>query len=172
MPGALGGKNRNTARPGLSRSRGSAGGNTHVPSAVTGWWTRSLSHHHLHVPKVMSVVMEEGRLRAPILISRNQKADMGNITSWGPVMNLRSMTTVPKMLRLPHFLTVKTWKQIAPRLLDYLQPSSCFDHLKNEQASSKEVCLQETVELLLSRCRPACCARSSSSGPFVPWDPG
>lgn len=87
-------------------------------------------------------------------------------------MNLRSMTTVPKMLRLSHFLTVKTWKQIAPRLLDYLQPSSCFDHLKNEQASSKEVCLQETVELLLSRCRPSYCARAGSSGPFVLWEPG
>lgn len=172
MPGALGGKSRNKARSGLSRSRGSAGENTHVPSAVTGLRTRSLSHHRLHVLEVRSVVMEEVRLRAPILISRNQKADMRNITSWGPIMNLRSMTTVPKMLRLSHFLTVKTWKQIAPRLLDYLQPSSCFDHLKNEQASSKEVCLQETVELLLSRCRPTYCARSGSSGPFVLWDPG
>lgn len=33
VPGALGGKNRNTARPGLSRSRGSAGENTRALSS-------------------------------------------------------------------------------------------------------------------------------------------
>lgn len=71
------------------------------------------------------------------------------------------MTTIPKSLRLSHFLTVKTFKLIAPRLLDYLQPSCCFDHLKNEQASPKEVCFQETVELLLGRYPPAYCTRSA-----------
>lgn len=77
-------------------------------------------------------------------------ADKRNIWSWGPIKNFPSMTTVPKMLRLSYFLTVKTWKLIAPRLPDYLQPSCCFDHLKNKQASSEEVCLQKTVKLLLS----------------------
>ena len=47
------------------------------------------------------------------------------------------MTTVPKMLRLSHFLTVKTLELIVPRLLDYLQPNCSFDHLKNEQASRR-----------------------------------
>lgn len=60
------------------------------------------------------------------------------------------MTTIPKTLSLPLFLTVKTLKLIAPRLLDYLQHSCCFDHLKNEHASPKEVCLQEALEFLLS----------------------
>lgn len=60
------------------------------------------------------------------------------------------MTTIPKTLSLPLFLTVKTLKLIAPRLLDYLQHSCCFDHLKNEHASPKEVCLQEALEFLLN----------------------
>ena len=47
------------------------------------------------------------------------------------------MTTVPKMLRLSQFLTVKTLELTAPRLLDYLQPSCSFDHFKNGQASQR-----------------------------------
>lgn len=60
------------------------------------------------------------------------------------------MTTIPKTLNLSLFLTVKTLKRIAPRLLDYLQHSCCIDHLKNEHASPKEVSLQEALEFLLS----------------------
>lgn len=49
--------------------------------------------------------------------------------------NFPSITTVRTMLRLSCFLSVNTVKLIAPRLLDYLQPSCSLDHLKNEQAS-------------------------------------
>lgn len=83
------------------------------------------------------------------------------------------MTRVLKLLRLSHFLTVKTLKLIAPRLLDYLQPSCCFDHLKNEQASPKEVCFQEMVELSLSRYLAAHTPLLSPPiGPLVLCDPG
>lgn len=87
-------------------------------------------------------------------------ADTRNPWSSGLVESFPSMTTIPKSLRLSHFLTVKTLKLIAPRLLDDLRPSCCFDHLKNEQASPKEVCVQEMMELLLSRYLAAYCSRS------------
>lgn len=59
------------------------------------------------------------------------------------------MTSVPEMLRLSYFLTVKTLKLTAPWLLDYLQPSFCFDQLKNEQVSLKEACAQESQAFVL-----------------------
>lgn len=40
--------------------------------AVTGLLTRSLSHCCLYIPEVTSVLMEEVRLRAPILVLGNQ----------------------------------------------------------------------------------------------------
>lgn len=58
------------------------------------------------------------------------------------------MTTVPKMLRLSQFLTVKTLELTAPRLLDYLQPSCSFDHLKNEQASQRRFVYTEAWNYL------------------------
>lgn len=98
--------------------------------------------------------MQERRLRTAVLVCRNQNGWQGTHLISRPNKELPHLTAVPKVLRPPHSLTVKMWELIAPRLLDYLQASCCFDHLTNELASSEEVCLQAVGWLLLSSCRP------------------
>ena len=70
----LGDMERSQPQAGLSRSRGSAGRNGGVQSAVSGLLTRSLPAHPLHVLEVMGEFMEEVRLRASALVSGNQNS--------------------------------------------------------------------------------------------------
>lgn len=75
------------------------------------------------------------------------------------------MTAMPETLRLCYFLTVTTLERIAPRLLGYLQPNSCREHLQKEWSSLKK--WQELAGLLLSSHWPSSCV---SSGLIVGWD--
>lgn len=105
--------------------------------------------------------------RTSVLVRRNQNGWQERHLTSRPNKDLPKHDSRSWSARLSHLLTVTTGKLIAPRLLDYLQPSCCFDHLKNEQACSQEVRLQESVELLPSSCRPTSC-----TGPASPWAPG